>query len=132
MYLREKYFSEIGAWPTVDLCDGYFTILRPQTPEEVHPILRREIFRLQSGQMFEYFYMGEEMFNGEVNTGPSDNLLEIAWCEAAGVAAILYRGEGIPSRLKWVDATTPDEAIDQWCKEYVVPWTVTYGDHLKR
>ncbi|WP_141694049.1 hypothetical protein [Rhizobium lusitanum] len=125
VYLRERYFQEIGTWPTVDLRDGYFTVLRPQTNEEVHPILRREIFRLQSANKFEYFYKGEETFNGEVNTGPSDNWLEIAWCEAAGVAAILYRGEGIPARLKWFDAASPEEAIDQWCEEYVVPIPVT-------
>ncbi|MFB2563664.1 hypothetical protein [Rhizobium sp. IMFF44] len=132
MYLREKYFREIGAWPTVDLRDGYLTVLRPEAAEEVHPLLRQEIFRLQSGNQFEYFYKGEEMFNGEFNTGPSRNWLELAWCQAAGVAAILYRGEGIPARVKWCDGATAEEAIDQWCEEYVVPWTVTYGDHLDR
>jgi hypothetical protein len=127
MYLRERYFREIEAWPTVDLSDGYFTILSPQTDEEAHPLLRQEVFRLQSANKFEYFFMGEEMFNGVVNTGPSQNCLEVAWCEAAGVAAILYNGEGIPSRVQWFDGTTPSEAIDQWCNEFVVPWTETYG-----
>ena len=75
-------------WPTVDLLDGYLTILRPQMDEKAHPLLRQEISRLQSAHKFEYFYKGEEIFNGVVNTGPSQNWLEIAWCEAAGVAAI--------------------------------------------
>ncbi|WP_412063950.1 hypothetical protein [Rhizobium sp. SYY.PMSO] len=128
MYLRDSYFKAIDRWPTVDLLDGYFTILCRQTNEEVNPALRREIFRLQSSNKFEYFYKGEETFNGVVNTGPSDNWLEIAWCEAAGVAAILYRGEGIPSRVLWFDASSPEEAIDQWCEEYVVPTPVTQAE----
>ncbi len=127
MYLRDRYFREIDIWPTVDLSDGYLTVLHPASPENIHPSLRREVFPLRSQSKFEYFSMGEERFNGVVNTGQSPNWLELAWCEAAGVAAILYRGDGIPPRVKWCDGSTPSEAIDQWCEEYVVPWTETYG-----
>lgn len=128
VYLRDNYFKEIGIWPTVDLSDGYFTVLSPLSYEEVHPALRQEIFRLRSANKFEYLIKGEERFNGVCGTGSSNNWLEIAWCEEAGVAAILYRGKGVPPRVKWCDGRTPDEAIDEWCYEYVVPWNFADDD----
>lgn len=128
MYLRDRYFQEIGCWPTVDLHGGYFTILRPMERTDADPLLQREVARLESASQFTFLYKGEERFNGWTNTGPSSNCIEVAWCEAAGVAAILYRGEGIPSRVQWFDASSPDEAIDQWCEEYVVPVPVVESD----
>lgn len=120
VYLRDRYFQEIGTWPIIDLRDGYFTILSKQSRDEAHPILRREVSRLETVSQFEFFYNAEEAFGGEVNIGPSGNWLEVAWCEATSFAAIVYLGQGIPARVKWYDAESPDEAIDQWCGEYVV------------
>lgn len=128
MYLKDRYFQEINCWPTVDLDGGYFTILRPLEPAEADPLLRQAVAHLESASQFTFLYKGEERFNGWTNTGPSSNWIEVAWCDAAGVAAITYRGEGIPSRVQWFDGATPDEAIDQWCKEYVVPVPVVEGE----